>query len=311
MNYIKELNAFKNWLFLNEIPTSAIALWHTLMTINNATHWKREFNAPNSVVSKLSGLSKQGVHNARNHLIKQGRILCKKGKKGQAPIYQMVPFGGAVDSSVCPSMFQATPRSAGDTAPNDPARPPHASRAQSAANPDVTFDQVSAPSQRDASLDASLDASFDSSLDPSSDPSYDQFATESLTIHKQKHKQKKKQDSSSVHAFGDLVFLYENNIGKLPPLAADLLAAWCLERGKELVMAAIELAVKRGGRTFGYVESILKQWARADIMTLDEMDAFEQAKRARTSNAVSLPEGRNKEERAAFFQALRQEGALS
>lgn len=251
MNYIKELNAFKNWLLLNELPTSAIVLWHTLMTINNATHWKREFNAPNSVVRQLSGLSKQGLLNARGHLIDHERIHCKKGKRGQAPIYEMVPFGGEMDPFMAPSMSQTTPRSTKEATPEAPTR--------------------SWPIQ----------------------------------------KQKKKQDSSRMRAAGDPVSLYEKNIGKLSPITADLLKAWSIERGEALVTAAIELAVKRNARTFRYVESILKEWASKDIMTIDEMQAFEQEKRSHTSNRVSISERRDYVENMAFFEALRQEGVLS
>ncbi|KLV23051.1 hypothetical protein ABW02_20190 [Niallia circulans] len=89
MNYLKELKAFRDWLLLNDLNTSAIALWHTLMTINNMTGWKERFNAPNSTVEKLTGLSKQGLVDARKKLIENNLIEYEKGKKGKAPIYQM------------------------------------------------------------------------------------------------------------------------------------------------------------------------------------------------------------------------------
>lgn len=311
MNYIKELNAFKNWLLLNEIPTSAIVLWHTLMTINNATHWKREFNAPNSVVRKLSGLSKQGLLNARGHLIDHGRIHCKKGKRGQAPIYEMVPFGQIVDPSISQSVSQMSARSEDESTSNGPARESHVSR--TASNPE-TRDSSTCPadSNRDACASHSVDPLLDQSTAPLSDQSSDQSRAESWPIHKQK--QKMKQDSSRMRAMlsaGDPVSLYEKNIGKLRPFTEDLIKAWCIERGEALVTAAIELAVKRGARTFRYVETILKEWASKDIMTLDEMQAFEQEKRANTTRTVSFCERRDDVENTAFFEALRKEGALS
>ncbi|SPT86103.1 primosome subunit [Niallia circulans] len=76
-------------MLLNDLNTSAIALWHTLMTINNMTGWKERFNAPNSTVEKLTGLSKQGLVDARKKLIENNLIEYEKGKKGKAPIYQM------------------------------------------------------------------------------------------------------------------------------------------------------------------------------------------------------------------------------
>lgn len=97
MNYIKELNAFKDWLLLNDLPTSAIALWHALMSINNMTGWKERFNVPNSTVEKLTGLSKQGLTDARRKLLEQGLIEYEKGKKGKAPIYKMVSLVSSLD----------------------------------------------------------------------------------------------------------------------------------------------------------------------------------------------------------------------
>lgn len=89
MNYIKELNAFREWLLVNELTASAVVLWYTLMGINNVDRWKRAFNAPNGVVQQLSGLSKSGVHVARNLLVEHGLIKYQPGKVGKAPIYEM------------------------------------------------------------------------------------------------------------------------------------------------------------------------------------------------------------------------------
>lgn len=53
MNYIKELNAFREWLLVHEFPGSAVSLWHTLMSINNAARWKSRFNAPTYEILSL------------------------------------------------------------------------------------------------------------------------------------------------------------------------------------------------------------------------------------------------------------------
>lgn len=98
MNYIKELNAFREWLLFNELPAGAVALWYTLMSINNVTRWKQKFNAPNAVVGQLSGLSRQGVLDARNKLLEHELIRCEKGKKGVAPVYEMISL--IVDTSL-------------------------------------------------------------------------------------------------------------------------------------------------------------------------------------------------------------------
>ncbi|MDL4842504.1 DnaD domain-containing protein [Aquibacillus rhizosphaerae] len=111
MNYIKQLNAFKDWLLWNKIPTSAIILWHALMMINNATGWKKKFNAQNSMLQLLTGLSKQGVANARAELVAQGLIIYQKGHIGKAATYQIASLVNSVDQvldqSIAHSVDQA------------------------------------------------------------------------------------------------------------------------------------------------------------------------------------------------------------
>ncbi|QQK77844.1 DnaD domain protein [Salicibibacter cibarius] len=107
MNYVKELKAFKDWLLLNDLDTSAIALWYTLMSINNMAGWKERFNAPNSTVEKLTGLSKQGLVNARKNLIDNDLIVYEKGKKNKAPAYQMKSLVNSVDPSGYQSIYQS------------------------------------------------------------------------------------------------------------------------------------------------------------------------------------------------------------
>lgn len=76
-------------MLMNDLPTGAIALWHTLMSINNMAGWKERFNAPNSTVEKLTGLSKQGLVDARRKLIENDLIEYQKGTRTKAPIYKM------------------------------------------------------------------------------------------------------------------------------------------------------------------------------------------------------------------------------
>lgn len=112
MNYIKELNAFREWLLVHELPASAIVLWYTLMSVNNVARWKQAFNSPNGVTQQLSGLSKSGVHTARKNLVEHGLISYKAGVKGRAPIYEMLSLvqkshpseDRSVDPSVNPSV---------------------------------------------------------------------------------------------------------------------------------------------------------------------------------------------------------------
>eukprot|EP00130_Batrachochytrium_dendrobatidis_P008459 XP_006683334.1 hypothetical protein BATDEDRAFT_28862 [Batrachochytrium dendrobatidis JAM81] len=95
MNYIKQLNAFKDYLALNELPSKAILLWHTLMLINNMVGWKRRFNASNALVNQYGGLSKQRLSEAREILVSCGLVHYERGANGRAPVYEMVLLDGS------------------------------------------------------------------------------------------------------------------------------------------------------------------------------------------------------------------------
>ena len=89
MNYIRELNAFRDWLMLNPLTTSGVALWYTLMSINNMAGWSEWFAVPNSTLQQLAKLSKQGLADARNELKQKRLIDYKPGNRKQAGSYKM------------------------------------------------------------------------------------------------------------------------------------------------------------------------------------------------------------------------------
>ncbi|WP_052807259.1 hypothetical protein [Risungbinella massiliensis] len=92
MNYIKELNAFHDWVLMNSPSTGQIALWYSLMSINNKTNWKDSFQVPNPTLQLMTGLSRPGLDKARNALIQMGLIHYQKGKSNQAGTYKMISF---------------------------------------------------------------------------------------------------------------------------------------------------------------------------------------------------------------------------
>lgn len=115
MNYIKELNAFREWQLSNVLPANAISLWYTLMNINNSTGWKKKFNAPNTIVWQFSGLTKQGLLDARNKLKEQNLIKFESGKRGQASVYEMIPLTLTARSTTYQSQDELAHQSSGES----------------------------------------------------------------------------------------------------------------------------------------------------------------------------------------------------
>lgn len=90
MNYLREINAFYDWLETNSISSSAIALWHALMAINNKCGWITEFAVAISVLEIKTGLKRRTLERARNELEQKGRLTWKTRKGNQSATYTIV-----------------------------------------------------------------------------------------------------------------------------------------------------------------------------------------------------------------------------
>ncbi|WP_052343609.1 DnaD domain protein [Bacillus massiliigorillae] len=100
MNYIKLINAFYDRLETNPLSTSAIALWHALVHVNNKAGWQREFSVAASVLCVKTGLSERTISNARNDLKVKGYIDFKSRKGNKSAIYLLVDLSEMIANNV-------------------------------------------------------------------------------------------------------------------------------------------------------------------------------------------------------------------
>jgi DnaD/phage-associated family protein len=270
MNYIKELNAFRNWLLLHDLSSGAILLWHTLMSINNMAGWKTKFNANNTIVFQLTGLSKTSLATARKQLQDHGLIIYHKGNKGRSPVYQMVSLDEKMNQRInqCHDQFQGQ----------------SAEQFKDQSNPY----QVPFEGQNEYQFWAS--SGTDSG-------------------HILKHKQKQISSSRGARASENPFDVYRKNFGILRPAKIDAISAWCRDLGDEIVIAGMKLAVKKGGQTLGYVEEILKEWADAKLVSMDQVSAHEKQKAENKKKCTPFPS--DVDDTDSVFDDLRREAALS
>lgn len=113
MNYIREINAFYDWLETNTLSDSAINLWHALMHIANKAGWTEEFAVALSTLQLKTGLKKDAVITARNRLQTVGRIKFRSRSGQQSAIYSIVPFYG--DFNNCVGLNDTNPDTNPDT----------------------------------------------------------------------------------------------------------------------------------------------------------------------------------------------------
>ncbi|WP_419882765.1 DnaD domain protein [Peribacillus sp. B-H-3] len=100
MNYIKLINTFYDRLETNSLSTSAIALWHALVHINNKAGWQREFTVAVSVLCIKTGLSERTISNARNELKTKVYIDFKSRKGKQSAIYSLIDLSATIADKV-------------------------------------------------------------------------------------------------------------------------------------------------------------------------------------------------------------------
>lgn len=76
--------------------------------------------------------------------------------------------------------------------------------------------------------------------------------------------------SKSENEVAKIFEFYQNNIGMMTPYVQQNVIHWCNDTSSELVMLAIEKAVKENALKFSYAEAILKSWLNQGIKTKAE-----------------------------------------
>lgn len=92
MNYLKEMNAFIDWLETNPLEASTQTLWFHLMAIANKSGWPEWFAVANPLLQAKVGISENSLIKHRNMLIQKGRIEYRNQGKKQAGKYRIIPI---------------------------------------------------------------------------------------------------------------------------------------------------------------------------------------------------------------------------
>ncbi|MFC5647649.1 hypothetical protein ACFPYJ_00610 [Paenibacillus solisilvae] len=92
MNYLREMNAFFDWLETNPLEASTQTLWFHLMAVANKSGWPEWFAVANLLLQAKVGFSENTLTKHRNYLVQKGRIEYKNSGKQQAGKYRLIPF---------------------------------------------------------------------------------------------------------------------------------------------------------------------------------------------------------------------------
>lgn len=92
MNYIREINAFMDWLEINPLDATTQTLWFHIMAIANKSGWPEWFTIANLTLMAKVGISENTLIKHRNILIQKERIEYKNQGKQKAGKYRIIPF---------------------------------------------------------------------------------------------------------------------------------------------------------------------------------------------------------------------------
>ena len=90
MNYIREMNAFMDWLETNPLEPITQTLWFHLMAIANKCNWPEWFTVANLTLQAKVGIDKKTLAKHRLKLEQKNRIEYKTGTKKQAGKYRLL-----------------------------------------------------------------------------------------------------------------------------------------------------------------------------------------------------------------------------
>jgi hypothetical protein len=92
MNYIREINAFMDWLETNPLEASTQTLWFHIMGIANKSGWPEWFTVANLTLQARVGVTENTLNKHRNFLVQRGRIEYRGQGKQKAGKYRLIPF---------------------------------------------------------------------------------------------------------------------------------------------------------------------------------------------------------------------------
>lgn len=130
MNYIEQINLFRDWLKGNYLSPYAKLLWHYLMHACNSSGWQEWIQVSNkSLEEELDAKDRHTVYKYRDELVEAGLIQYRKGKRGTFPFYKVnelsrdkkgrILFGGQLGNTLgVPDYLNSLPNQLPNTLPS-------------------------------------------------------------------------------------------------------------------------------------------------------------------------------------------------
>ena len=103
MNYLREMNAFVDWLETNPLDAMTQVLWFHLMAINNKCNWPEWFAVANLTLQAKLGADKKTIIKQRNVLVQKG-LIAYKNQGREAGRYKMLSVDARMGGNIPPNL---------------------------------------------------------------------------------------------------------------------------------------------------------------------------------------------------------------
>lgn len=228
LNYIKEINAFRNYLRTHPLEAITQALWYVLIDYHNSSNWEQWITIDNSRLMAELQISENTLIKHRNKLIQAGLLEYKsQQRKKNSGKYKLI------------SLEEVNKTTSKNTAECE-----------------VKYKTTS---KNEADFEAECEAECEADLEAECSDIY--------KLNKTKLNKKNNNSSCSSNSnSNDMPEIYryyeQAGFGVINGKAAEFLDSMVEMYSKEWVMKAIDQAVKNGKYNLKYVEGILMNWKR-------------------------------------------------
>lgn len=307
MNYIKEINAFYDTIEQEPLSASAVALWHTLIHINNKARWAESFIASATNLQYKGGLGNSSFQRGRTQLTERGYITWESRGKNKAARYHLVPLTKEDDNThvsqepiaqnnqtvSLPSeqtQGQAQTQTQDQPAPTmntnqdvnlaqhqaDHSTPEPETHAQ----PDTQPDQNDPKNQKTQTqpsntIHTSTRNTVHTPVCPTDQQAEDNadYLTDHQTDPLIKQDITKPNETNKQQQPTDAIRFYNENFGTASPFVAESILHWTQDLPEDLIIHAMERTLEQGKTHWGYVKGILKVWTKKGIHTIQAAHA--------------------------------------
>lgn len=238
MNYIKEINAFMDWLEINPLEAITQALWFHIMAIANKSGWPEWFTIANLTLMARLNVSENTLIKHRNILIQKGRILYKNQGKKKAGKYKLIPFTSKNEAN-------------------------HSVKDNITSNIEVKREvknSITSNIEVNREVNREVIREVNREVNPSA---------------LYKLNETKLNEDDDVINDNDPFVYYSKNIGPMLPYIADLIKQYQKDLPDELITEAFKIAVRNNARSMRYAEKIMLSWLNKGIRTMEDYKRHE------------------------------------